>query len=209
MNTFRTIINTTLKDISKTSNTLLSENILDEGDKKKFDKESGYNVSEDEDYYYNLIKKKWPDAKKSQTFDDFRNPENHRPWQVDIYIPSEKMMIMIQKHIKHGRRPYNPDDPSCQEDVKWLKEQPGDFYKKMLYTWTELDPLKRAVAKALGYKYIEIFNMDEFNKWYIDPTLTYEEYKYPVSIQYDSEEYFKQKARGRDIYGLDSNYLAP
>ena len=58
MNTFRTIINTTLKDISKTSNTLLSENILDEGDKKKFDKESGYNVSEDEDYYYNLIKKK-------------------------------------------------------------------------------------------------------------------------------------------------------
>lgn len=185
------------------------ENILREGDKKIFDKDSGYNVSEDENVYYDLIKKKWPDAEKSVTFDEFRNPENHRPWQVDVYIPSEKMMVQIQKNWKHGRRPYDPEDPSCQSDVEWLKSKKGEYYDKVLYTWTELDPLKRKIAKELGYKYVEIFNLDEFLKWYKNPELTYEEYKYPTMIQYDSDEYFKQKERGRDIYGNDSKPYAP
>jgi len=178
---------------------------LDEGDQKIFDKDSGYNVSEDENYYWEMIKKKWPDALKSQTFEDFRNPENHRPWQVDIFVPSENMMIQINKHIKHGKRPYNPKDPNCQIDVDWLKSKKGDFYNKILYTWTELDPLKRQIAKDLGYKYIEIFNMDEFNKWYENPELTYEEYKSaPESMQYDREVYFADKERGRDDFGNDS-----
>lgn len=185
----------------------LVENILDEGDKKIFDKDSGYNVSEDENVYCDLIKKKWPDTEKSVTFDDFRNPENHRPWQVDVFVPSENMMVQIQKNWKHGRRPYNPDDPTCQADVDWLKSKKGEYYDKVLYTWTELDPLKRKIAKDLGYKYVEIFNLDEFLRWYKNPELTYEEYKYPTSLQYDSEEYFKQKARHRDIYGNDSDYL--
>jgi len=176
---------------------------IEEGDKKVFDKDSGYNVSKDENFYYDLIKKKWPDAERSQTFDTFRNPENNRPWQVDIYVPSEKMMIMIQKNWKHGRRPYDPTDKTCQDDVNWLKSKKGEFYNKVLYTWTELDPLKRKIARQLGYKYIEIFNMDEFLEWYKNPTLTYEEYKHPVTLQYDSDEYFKQKANHRDIYGND------
>ncbi len=190
-------------------NHILKENgyDLEEGDKKIFDKDSGYNVSEDENYYYDMIKKKWPDAEKSKTFDDFRNPDNHRPWQVDIFVPSENMMIQIQKHVKHGRRPYNPEDPVCQSDVEWLKSQKGDFYKKILYTWTELDPLKRKIAKDLGYKYVELFNLDEFLKWYENPDLTYDEYKFPPkSLQYDRDEYFKQKARHRDIYGNDSKW---
>lgn len=191
------------------------ENILEEAEKKKkdkeykskkiFDKDSGYNVSLDEEYYYDLIKKKWPDAERSQTFDDFRNPENHRPWQVDIYVPSEKMMIMIQKNWKHGRRPYNPNDPACQSDVKWLESKDGEYYKKVLYTWTQLDPLKRKIAKRLGYRYVEIFNLDEFEKWYDNPNLTYQEYKHPERLQYDSDEYFRQKNRGRDVYGNDSD----
>lgn len=180
-----------------------------EGDKKVFDKDSGYNVSEDENYYFDLIKKKWPDAERSKTFDEFRNPENNRPWQVDIFIPSENKMIQIQKNWKHGRRPYNEDDPLCQSDVKWLKSKDGAYYDKVLYTWTVLDPLKRQVAKDLGFDYIEIFNMDEFLKWYENPNLSYEEYKYPTTLEYDSDEYFLQKDRGRDIYGLDSDYLAP
>lgn len=178
---------------------------LEEGEGKVFDKDSGYNSSPDEEYYWKKIKEKWPDAKKSQTLDDFRNLENHRPWQIDMLLPNEKTMIMIQKHIKHGRRPYNPKDPNCQADVDWLKSKKGDFYDKVLYTWTELDPLKRKVAKDLGYRYVEIFNMDEFNDWYANPELTYEEYKHPPkSMQYDRNEYFAQKARGMDIYGNDS-----
>ena len=66
--------------------------------------------------------------------------------------------------------------------------------------------MKRELAKQAGFKYIEIFNMDEFIKWYNNPELSYEEYKTaPESMQYDSEEYFKQKARARDIFGNDSD----
>lgn len=190
----------------------LVENILafSEGDKKVFDKDSGYNISKDEEYYYDLLKKRWPDIEKSITRDDFVNPETHRHFQIDFWVPSENMAIQINKHIKHGRQKFNPENPMHQKDVAWLKTMPGDFYKKILYTWTELDPLKRELAKNAGFKYVEIFNMDEFNKWYENPNLTYEEYKTaPESMQYNSEEYFDQKERGRDIYGVDSDPLAP
>ena len=213
------MINTTAEKLNKILNLVRKKSVtndklkaliddsvrLEEGDKKIFDKDTGYNISEDENFYYELIKKKWPDVERSKTFEDFRNPKNHRPWQVDFYVPSENMMIQINKNWRHGRRPYNPEDPDCQSDVEWLKAHDGDYYKKVLYTWTELEPLKRKIAKELGYKYVEIFNMDEFIDWYKNPELTYEEYKHPVKLQYDSDEYFAQKARGRDIYGCDSN----
>lgn len=192
--------------LNKKLQSLIGEQTLEEGGKKVFDKDTGYNVSEDENFYYDWIKKKWPDVERSKTFDDFRNPENHRPWQVDFYVPSENMMIQINKNWRHGRRPYNPEDPDCQADVEWLKSQEGDYYDKVLYTWTQLEPLKRKIAKELGYKYVEIFNMDEFIDWYKNPELTYEEYKHPTRIEYDSDEYFAQKARHRDIYGNDSKW---
>lgn len=185
-------------------------NILDEGDKKIFTKgNTHYNSSEDELYYYDLLKKKWPDVIMSYTDDRMVSPDTHRHWQMDFYIPSKDMAINLNKHIRHGRRPYNPADPNCQKDVRWLKSkaEPGNFYEKILHTWTELDPLKRKIAKDTGLKYIEIFNMDEFNTWYNNPELTYEEYKFaPESMQYNSNEYFKQKARHRDIYGNDSKW---
>lgn len=185
---------------------ILAENGYSLDEEKIYDKDSGYNVSEDEEYYWDMIKKKWPDAQKSQTLDFFRNPDNHRPWQIDILLPDEKTMIFIQKHIKHGRRPYNPEDPNCQADVDWLKSQKGKFYDKILYTWTELDPLKRQIAKDNGYRVIEIFNIDEFNKWYENPELTYDEYKCaPESMQYDREQYFADKEKGRDDFGNDVN----
>lgn len=188
----------------------ITEAILREGDKKIFDKDSGYNISEDEEYYYELLKKKWPDVERSVTDDRFVNPNTKRHFQIDFLIPSENMIVQINKHIKHGRAAYDPSNPIHQQDVKWLQNQDGDFYKKILHTWTELDPLKRELAKQAGFKYVEIFNLDEFEKWYANPELTYEEYKTaPESMQYDSDEYFKQKARGRDVYGNDSQPYAP
>lgn len=181
-----------------------------EGDKKIFDKESGYNISEDELYIFNKLKEKFPNIKMSVTDDRFVNPETHRHFQIDFYDPDSDTAFNFDKHIKHGRRKYNSEDPNCQADVKWLENKDGEFYAKILHTWRDLDPLKREVAKQNGLNFIEWFNLDEFNNWYSNPELSYEEYKYaPESMQYDSDEYFKQKARGRDIYGLDSNPYAP
>lgn len=146
----------------------------------------------------------------SYTDDRFVNPNTHRHFQLDFYDPDSDTGFNYNKHGKHGRRMYNPNDPNCQKDVKWLqsKSEPGNFYEKILHTWKDLDPLKRQVAKQNGLKFIEWFNMDEFDKWFANPSLTYPEYKTaPESMQYDREEYFAQKARGRDIYGLDSEDL--
>ncbi len=189
---------------------LIDENTLAEGDKKIFDKNSGYNVSEDELYIFDKLKEKYPNIQMSVTDDRMISPDTHRHWELDFYDPDSDTGFNYNKHIRHGRRKYNSEDPNCQADVKWLQRQEGDFYKKILHTWRDLDPLKREVAKANGLKYIEWFNLDEFNKWLENPELSYEEYKYaPDSLQYDSEEYFDQKARGRDVYGNDSQPYAP
>lgn len=190
--------------IEKVLDTLLSKQ-LDEGEQKVFDKDSGYNVSEDELVIFDKLKEKYPNIKMSVTDDRFINPETHRHFQIDFYDPDTDTAFNLNKHIKHGRRKYDAADPNCQADVKWLQNKDGEFYAKILHTWRDLDPLKREVAKQNGLKFIEWFNMDEFNRWYENPSLTYEEYKYaPDSMQYDRDEYFAQKARGRDIYGLDS-----
>lgn len=182
---------------------------IQEGDKKVFDKDSGYNSSKDEQYIFEKLKEKYPNIVISYTDDRFVNPETHRHFQLDFYDPDSDTGFNYNKTWTHCRRKFNPNDPSCQEDVKWLESQPGDYYERALKQWTITDPIKREVAKANGLKFIEWFNLDEFNTWYENPELTYEEYKYaPDSMQYDSEEYFKQKARGRDIYGNDSDPYA-
>lgn len=187
----------------------LVENILREGDKKIFNKNGPhYNSSKDEEALYDLLKKKWPNMIQNYTDDRFVSPVTHRHFQLDFYDPDSDTGFNYNKHIRHGRRKYNPDDPECQKDVDWLKKQKGEFYEKILHTWTTVDPIKREVAKNAGLKYIEWFNLDEFLKWYKNPELTYEEYKFsPDSMQYNSDEYFKQKARHRDVYGNDSDYL--
>ena len=43
--------------------------------------------------------------------------------------------------------------------------------------------------------------MREFDKWFENPELTYEEYADPDPLLYDSEEYFRQKANGENPYG--------
>jgi len=165
---------------------------IEEGDKKVFDKETGYNSSKDETYIYEKLKEKYPNIQISYTDDRFVNPETKRHFQLDFYDPDSDTGFNYNKVWTHCRRKYNPD-----------------YYKRALKQWTITDPIKREVAKANGLKFIEWFNLDEFNRWYENPELTYEEYKYaPDSVQYDSEEYFKQKARGRDIYGVDSDPYA-
>ena len=202
MSKFKTIVEN-LNDIKQW---LSQSSPIEEGDKKIFDKDSGYNSSKDEQYIFEKLKEKWPDVIISYTDDRFVNPDTNRHFQADYYIPSEDWFLNYNKIFTHGRRKYNPDDPNCQKDVEWLKSQDGDYYKRALKQWTVTDPIKREIAKINGLKLIEWFNLDEFNTWLAKPELTYEQYKQaPESMQYDSKEYFKQKARGRDIYGNDSD----
>lgn len=187
------------------------ERILDEGDKKIFNKNGPhYNSSKDEEGIFELLKKKYPNAVQNYTDDRFVSPITHRHFQLDFYDPDSDTGFNYNKHIRHGRRKFDKNDPNCLKDIKWLesKAKPDSLYEKILHTWRDVDPIKREVAKQSGLKYIEWFNIDEFLKWYNNPELTYEEYKTaPESMQYDSDEYFKQKERHRDVYGNDTDYL--
>ena len=59
---------------------------IQEGDKKVFDKDSGYNSSKDEQYIFDKLKEKYPDVIISYTDDRFVNPETNRHFQADYYI---------------------------------------------------------------------------------------------------------------------------
>lgn len=186
------------------------ENALKEGDKKIFDKESGYNSSKDELYIYDLLKKKWPDVIMSYTDDRFVNPETNRHFQLDYFIPSKDIGMNYNKTWTHFSEPFNPNNPEHQKDLKWLKSkaESGNYYERTIKQWTETDPIKRKVAKKNGLKFLEFFNLREFNNWFKNPELTYEEYKDPNPRRYDSEDYFYQKdVLHQDPRGNDSDYL--
>lgn len=181
-----------------------------EGDKKVFDDETGYNSSKDEQYIFDKLKEKYPDVIISYTDDRFVNPETKRHFQSDYYIPSKDWFMNYNKTWTHFSEPYNPNNPEHQADLKWLesKAEPGNYYERTIKQWTITDPIKRGVAKVNGFRLIEFFNLREFENWYNNPELTYEEYKDPNPRRYDSDDYFKQKAAGYDPRGNDSDPYA-
>ena len=185
---------------------ILVESLL-EGDKQVFDKETGYNISKDELYIYDILKEKYPNLIMSYTDDRIRNPNTNRKFQFDFYDPDSNTLMGYHKHWTHFSEKFNPDTPEHLEDVKWLenKAKDNEFYKKTLNKWTVNDPLKHTLAKETGMNYIVWYNMKEFENWLANPTLTYEEYKEPTSRQYDSDEYFDLKAQGYDSHGNDSD----
>lgn len=185
------------------------EDILKEGEKKVFDKKTGYNSSKDELYIFDKLKKIWPDVIMSYTDDRFINPNTNRHFQLDFYIPSKDIGMNYNKTWTHFSEPYDENNPEHQKDVNWLRNKDGDYYKRTLKQWTITDPIKRQVAKEAGLKLIEWFNLREFNNWYKDPTQSYDEYKDPNPRRYDSDNYFKQKALGYDPRGNDSDPYAP
>ena len=85
MSKFRNLVEN-LNDIKQW---LSQSSSIKEGDKKVFDKASGYNSSKDETYIYEKLKEKYPDVIISYTDDRFVNPETNRHFQSDLYIPSK------------------------------------------------------------------------------------------------------------------------
>lgn len=164
------------------------------------DKETGISISDGENYIYDKLKEKYGAKDIERQYTD----EEKYPYSADFYIPSENMIIEYSKHWTHGRKKYNPDDPQHQKEVEELKKAHNAFSDRAIDTWTRVDPEKEQTAKDAGYKYLVFYNMREFDKWFEDPSLTYEEYADPDPMIYDSDEYFKQKARGENPMGIDA-----
>lgn len=188
------------------------EKILQEKEKKVFDKKSGYNSSKDEEYIFKKLKEKYPDVIKSYTDDRYVNPETHRHFQIDFYIPSLDWFCAYNKTWTHFSEPFDANNKEHLNDLDWLKSKAkkGNYYERTIKQWTITDPIKRQVAKDNGFRLIEWFNLREFENWFNNPELNYSEYKDPNPRRYDSANYFYQKdVLHQDPRGNDSDYLAP
>lgn len=168
---------------------------------KEYPSINGISTSDDEDAIYDMLVDKYGKENVIRQYED----EDRYPYECDFYIKPEDMFIEYYKHWTHGRRKYNPDDPSCQEDIKWLEGKAKDnaFYKRALDQWREKDVEKAQCAEDNNLNYLVFYNIREFNNWLENPELTYEEYKDPDPLQYDSDAYFASKAKGQNTNGND------
>ena len=188
-----------VKESAPVSFSAYMESIISE--LKEYPSVNGISTSDDEDAIYDMLVEKYGKSDVERQYKD----EDRYPYECDFYIKSEDLFIEYLKHWTHGRRKYNPDDPSCQDDVKWLEGKAKDnaFYERCLRQWTEKDPEKFQTAEENGIKLLVFYNIREFLAWYENPELTYEEYKDPDPLQYDSDAYFASKAKGQNTNGND------
>lgn len=170
------------------------------------DPDTGISVSDEENYVYDKLKEIYGAKDIDKQFKD----KEKFPWNADFYIPSENMIIEYRSHWTHGRKKYNPNDPKHQEELDWLKSKHNEFYDRTIDTWTRLDPEKEKTALKNGFKYVVFYNIDEFEKWLENPSLTYEEYKEPIALKYSdvhTDKYYhdkEQKDRWNDGRDKDS-----
>ena len=111
-----------------------------------------YGKSKEEDRLYKKIKSKYPDVIRQ--YSDYRYP-----FLCDFYIPSLDLFIEYQGHIRHGKEPFNPENPEHIKRMNFLisKANTSKYYKDMLKCWTILDPEKRRIAKENNLRLKEVW----------------------------------------------------
>lgn len=114
---------------------------------------NSFNTSKPEEELY----KKLLEENKHKTI--YRNYKDERyPFYCDFYILEDDLFIELNAHWTHGGRPYNPNDISCQEQLKeWQeKAKTSQYVANAIQTWTVRDVEKQRIAKEhnLNYKVI-------------------------------------------------------
>lgn len=92
------------------------------------------------------------------------------PFACDFYIKSLDLYIEFNAFVSHGGHWF---DSSNSDDLDRLncwqqKSVSSEFYKKMIYTWTELDLRKRQKALDNNLNYVVFWNnnLSDFLLWY-------------------------------------------
>ena len=123
-----------------------------------------FNASKPEDQLYKSLVEAFVDVKRQYK-------SNLYPFACDYYIPKYDLYIENQGFPSHGKHPFDPSNPKDLEivnrwkqksnEINW-KNKKKDLYKNFIEVWTEIDPLKREIAKKNNLNFIEIFP-DDFN----------------------------------------------
>lgn len=135
-----------------------------------------FKKSKEEDTVYEMLKPVFPDIIRQYQ-------ESRYPYACDFYIPSKDLFIEYQGYCSHGHNkchePYDPTNPKHIKKVKELqrkadgydlisgnvRSKPGQQYRYYIKVWTEIDPLKRQIAKNNNLNFIEFWNLSDVQTW--------------------------------------------
>ena len=116
--------------------------------------------SKEEDDLFNFLTQKYSNVKRHYVSESY-------PFPCDFYIPEIDLYIEYNGYWMHGEQPYIGTDEQ-QKKVKLWESKISEQYKRAIDTWTKRDVLKRTIAKQNNLNYLEFFNMNEFNKWFME-----------------------------------------
>lgn len=122
-----------------------------------------YGTSKHEEYIYEKLITKFDEVIRQYSSDKY-------PYPCDFFIPAQNLYIEYQGTWTHGRHPYNPISKEDTETlVKWksLYESGHSYYSNAINTWTVKDLTKRKLAKENNLNWIEFWNLNEFNNWFV------------------------------------------
>lgn len=85
------------------------------------------------------------------------------PFKCDFYIKSKELFIELHAGWEHQEHPFNSnnkEDLFLLEELK-LKSLDSDYYKNVIYQWTDLDLRKVETAKKNNLNYIVGYSVEE------------------------------------------------
>ncbi|MBO5003759.1 MAG: hypothetical protein J6D03_00530 [Clostridia bacterium] len=103
---------------------------------------------------FKLLQIKYPDAIIHYIDKRYGN------FECDYYIPSKDLFIEYQGHQSHGGHPYDKNNLKDIELANWIKET---FNNNKAFT--QLDPMKRHLAKINNLNWLEFWTDKEFKEW--------------------------------------------
>lgn len=140
------------------------ESIIKEHETKK--KNGSYKNSNEEDYVYILLQKKFGKENIIRQYID----NIKYPFKCDFYIKNYDIYIEYNGYCSHGKHPYDHNsikDNEILENWKYNNERIQKLtnrksqYQNYIETWTIRDPKKRLYAKKYNLNYIELWSIDE------------------------------------------------
>lgn len=125
---------------------------------KTMKKNNSFNTSKPEEEFYEYLVDLFGE------FDVIRQYKDDRyPYSCDFYIKSKDLFIELNGNWTHG---FHPFDENNSEDLalleQWKSKTNGeDYYSNAIYTWTELDKNKQAIAKNNNLNYLIIYDYND------------------------------------------------
>ena len=127
-----------------------------------------WSSSKDEEYIYNELIKYFSNIYRQYKSELY-------PFNCDFYIPEIDTYIEYQGSDLHNFKPYDCNNINHQNEIIQLKEKSEKRkqitkknktrYDLRIETWSIRDVKKRNIAKENNLNYIELWNIEDFNKW--------------------------------------------